>query len=321
MARRGRGGRGRRDRGAEDNVPFDVDREVVTRAARRRPPRRPGGASRPPRREPQRKKRSRGSELRNRILVAIPLIALAIFLILQGGLIFSLGMVVLGLLGLHELYKLLEPTRPVKVAGFAAMIGLIAAAHWGGQFQILLVAVALVPVMFILVMVRGHLEGSTMAMAATMFGVWWLGFGFAHAVMLRELPHGDGVVVAVLVGTFIGDTAAYLGGRMFGATPLAPSISPNKTLEGLLIGMVMAVAAVWFTGLYQDWITGLQALLLGVVVAIIAPLGDLFESQVKRDAATKDTSRVFGAHGGVLDRLDAALFAIVAGFYVWSAML
>ncbi|HVS28512.1 MAG TPA: phosphatidate cytidylyltransferase, partial [Solirubrobacteraceae bacterium] len=142
-----------------------------------------------------------------------------------------------------------------------------------------------------------------------------------HAVLLRDLPHGDGIMIDVLVGTFLGDTGAYIGGRMFGRRPLAPEISPSKTVEGLLIGMVTAVVATSFAGLYQDWLSAGDALLLGVGVAIMAPIGDLFESLVKRDAGIKDTGRFFGPHGGALDRLDAVLFTLPTGYYIWSAVM
>ncbi len=144
---------------------------------------------------------------------------------------------------------------------------------------------------------------------------------FAHAMLLRDLPHGDAIVVDVLVGTFIGDTGAYLGGRALGRRPLSPRLSPNKTVEGLAIGIVAGVAGVWFAGLYQDWLSGTDALILGLAVALVAPVGDLFESAVKRGAGTKDTGRLFGAHGGALDRLDAVIFSIVAGYWVWRALL
>jgi phosphatidate cytidylyltransferase len=137
--------------------------------------------------------------------------------------------------------------------------------------------------------------------------------------MLRGLPHGEGIVIDVLVGTFLGDTGAYLGGRLFGSRPLAPTISPNKTVEGLLSGMACAVAAVWCAGRYQDWLPGTHALVLGVGVALAAPVGDLFESFIKREAGAKDAGRLFGAHGGALDRLDAVLFTAVVGYYIWLA--
>jgi phosphatidate cytidylyltransferase len=83
--------------------------------------------------------------------------------------------------------------------------------------------------------------------------------------------------------------------------------------------MACSVLAVWFAGRYQDWLPGAHALVLGLTVGVFAPIGDLFESFVKRQAGTKDTGRLLGAHGGVLDRLDAVLFTAVAGYYVWLA--
>jgi phosphatidate cytidylyltransferase len=157
-------------------------------------------------------------------------------------------------------------------------------------------------------------------MAFTVFGVAWIGVALAHGVLLRDLPHGGGIIVDILVGTFIGDTGAYLGGRSFGTRRLAPRISPNKTVEGLICGIAAAVLATWAAGLYQDWLSHGQALLLGLAVGLTAPLGDLFESQVKRDAGRKDAGTLFGAHGGALDRLDAAFFTLVCGYYVWLLM-
>jgi phosphatidate cytidylyltransferase len=143
----------------------------------------------------------------------------------------------------------------------------------------------------------------------------------AHAILLRELPHGDGIVIDVLVGTFVGDSGAYVGGRWFGTRALAPRISPNKTVEGLVIGFLTAILATWCAGLYQDWLSHGQAVILGAAVGAAAPLGDLLESAVKRDAGAKDAGSLFGPHGGALDRLDAAFFTLVTGYYVWLAML
>src|SRR3954471_21869827 len=104
-------------------------------------------------------------------------------------------------------------------------------------------------------------------MATTLLPVWWIGLVMALAILLRRLPHGDAIIVDVLVGTFIGDSGAYFGGRALGRRKLAPSISPNKTVEGLVIGMLVAVVAVVAAGLYQDWLDLGQSALLGLAVA------------------------------------------------------
>jgi phosphatidate cytidylyltransferase len=264
-----------------------------------------------------------GSDLPARVIVALPAIAFAIFIVAYGGWVFTAGAVALGLLCLHELFRLYEGQRPVKLAGFAALIGLGVAANAGDERQVLLAIVAFVPAMFLVGLAMPLRQGHTLtaSMAITTFATFWIGMAIAHAVLLRGTPHGDGIVIDVLVGTFVGDTGAYLGGRSFGTRRLAPRISPNKTVEGLAIGFLVAVLATWCAGLYQDWLSGGQALLLGVAVGLAAPLGDLFESQVKRDAGAKDAGRAFGAHGGALDRLDAAFFTLVAGYYVWLALL
>jgi phosphatidate cytidylyltransferase len=277
--------------------------------------------ARPGRRRSRR--RRGGSDLPARVLVALPAIAFAIFIVVYGDWVFMAGALVLGFLCLHELFRMYEPLRPVKLAGFAGLAGLAVAAQAGDERQVLLAAVAFVPLVFLLALAMPQRDGVTVTsgMAFTIFGTFWIGMAIAHAILLRGTPHGDGIVVDILVGTFVGDTGAYLGGRSFGTRRLAPRISPNKTVEGLAIGFLVAVLATWAAGLYQDWLSHGDALLLGVAIGLAAPLGDLFESQIKRDAGTKDTGRAFGAHGGALDRLDAAFFTLVAGYYVWLALL
>ena len=259
-------------------------------------------------------------DLGPRIVWAIPGIAFALFIVISGGWIFAAGAGLLGLVCLHELYRMYDRVRPVRLAGFLALIGIVVAAQAGDERQVLLVLVAAFPLAFLLGLATPN-PRLTAAMSLTLLGVFWVGLAIAHAIMLRELPHGGGIIIDVLVGTFIGDSGAYMGGRTFGRRRLAPHISPNKTVKGLLIGIVVAVLATWVAGLYQDWLSHGQALLLGLAVALAAPLGDLFESKVKRDAGTKDTGGLFGAHGGALDRLDAVFFTLVAGYYVWLAML
>ncbi len=250
------------------------------------------------------------------MLAAIPAVAVALFLVIEGGLVFALGILVLGGVCMHELYGMYERAHPVRLAGFVTLAGLVLAALYGDQFQVLLVAVSAVPLVFGLTLLSPR--PSVGGVAVTLLGVYWIGFAFAHAVLLRGLPQGKGIVIDVLVGTFLGDTGAYLGGRMFGSRPLAPKISPNKTVEGLAIGMLCAVLGVWIAHLYQEqWLSGTHALVLGLGVALAAPVGDLFESFVKREAKIKDSGGLFGAHGGALDRLDAVMFTVVVGYYVW----
>jgi phosphatidate cytidylyltransferase len=259
------------------------------------------------------------SDLTQRILVAIPAVIYAIVIVWKGGLIFTLGLIPLGIVCLHELYEMFARAHPAKFAGMLGLTGMAIAAHYGGGYDLMLVMAATIPLTFGVTILQGR--GGAPGVSVTMLGIVWIAFGISHAILLRDLPHGDGILIDVLVGTFLGDTGAYLGGRAIGATPLAPRISPNKTLEGLAVGVIVAVAAVWFAGLYQDWLSGTDALILGIAVAVAAPIGDLFESYLKRDAGTKDTGTLFGAHGGALDRLDAVLFTVVVGYYVWVGLL
>ena len=271
-------------------------------------------------RREEREPRRRSSDTSSRVLYAIPAIAFALFIVISGGLVFALGLVLLGIVALHEVYSMMRRVRPVDVVGFLALAGMVMAALYGGARQVLLALVCAFPVAFVGALMRPRRENVSWAIAVTLFAPLWIGLAMAHAVFLRELPEGLGLLIDVLVGTFIGDTFAYFGGRLYGRRPLAPEISPNKTVEGLIAGVIGGIAAVWFAGLYQDWLTHGEALILGVAVALSAPLGDLFESLIKRDLDVKDTGGLFGPHGGVLDRLDGVFFSVPVAFYVALAL-
>src|SRR3954447_6240867 len=275
------------------------------------------GARRP--RTPPQRRRGGGSDLGNRVVVAIPALAVALTMVALGGTVFLVGIGLLGLICLHELFSMFERARPARLAGFAGFVGLLLAAQLGDRETILLAFVACLPVVFVVAVNQPGGAGAP-GISVTVLGLAWIGLGLAHAVLLRDLPHGGALVFAVLLGTFVGDTGAYLGGRALGRRKLAPRISPNKTVEGLAIGVLCGTAAVWWTGLSQEWFGGTKGAVLGVSVALAAPLGDLFESYLKRDAGTKDTGTLFGAHGGALDRLDAIMFTAVTGYYVWLAL-
>jgi phosphatidate cytidylyltransferase len=279
-------------------------------------------APEPPPEPPRQRRRGPSGETIRRIVVAIPWIVFAIVITALGGAVFTAAMIGLGVIGLREYFLMGRSLHPIQPAGYLAVPAMILAAHYGDSFQVLMVAVASFPLLFAFGVNREHREGVTASMGMTLLGVVWIGLPLVHAVLLRDLPsHGGALLIDVLVGTFATDTAAYGAGRLFGSHRITPRLSPNKTLEGLIGGFIIGTMAFWFAGLYQDWLSGAHALIMGACVAALAPVGDLFESMVKRDLGIKDTGSIFGAHGGLLDRLDAVLFTIVVGFYLSVAFV
>jgi len=271
----------------------------------------------PPERPPRKRRRRGSGETAKRILVVIPWIALTIAITVAGGLVFTLAMIGVGALCLREYLAMTDEARPIERAAYIAVAALILAAHFGTAFNVLLVLAAAFPALFLFGADRRHRDGITVSMGVTLLGIVWIGIPLVHAVLLRDLSnHGAALLVDVLVGTFATDTGAYAVGRMFGSHKIAPSLSPNKTLEGLLGGFLIGTMAFWFAGLYQDWLSGVDALIIGAAVAAVAPVGDLFESMLKRDLGRKDTGTLFGPHGGILDRLDAVFFTVVVGYYL-----
>jgi phosphatidate cytidylyltransferase len=314
---RGRGEREPEEPLRPEPAPFEdepLEPEIIVR--------RTGDDEAPRRGRGQRRLIPEMSETTARVVVAIPWIVFAIAIVGAGGLVFTLAMVALAILGLREFFLMARPEQPIMLPGYAVAAGMVIAAHYGSAFQILLVFAALFPLAFAFAAVRRSHEAITISIAFTVLGVAWMGIGFSHAVLLRDLPtHGGALLIDVLVATFLGDTAAYAAGRLFGSRKITPRISPNKTLEGLIGGFIGATLGLWFAGLYQDWLPGVDALLMGMAIGVIAPVGDLFASLIKRDLGVKDTGRLFGPHGGLIDRLDAVLFTVVAGYYLSVAFI
>jgi phosphatidate cytidylyltransferase len=153
-----------------------------------------------------------------------------------------------------------------------------------------------------------------------MLGPSWIGLGLGFLLLLREMPeHGRLLAFAVLIAVWADDTAAYLVGRALGRHKLAPALSPAKTWEGFVAGTAAAIVAAFIIFYKQNFLTIDESIVLGVVVAVAAALGDLFESALKRDMQVKDSGRLLAAHGGVLDRIDSLLFAAVASYYLLRA--
>jgi len=240
-------------------------------------------------------------------------------------------MAVVGL-GLREFYLLLEAKglSPHWKSGMLAVLLLpigvylrfrthrVEEWHVGGFFTILVGAVLLAELR------RGAGKQAVANSAATLLGFLYIGWLGTHLGALRELPYPahrpyhEGMSYALLPFMLVWscDTAAYAVGRAFGRTKLMPSVSPGKSLEGAIAGLLASIggallARLWFA----HYLTALDAVVLGALVGVFGQLGDLVESLLKRDAELKDTSSLIPGHGGVLDRFDSLLFAAPIVYY------
>lgn len=252
-------------------------------------------------------------DLRARVLVALPAAAAAIAAVALGGAAFAAFLALVGAVAADEAQRLLARFGPVRAVAVVAAASLPLATLVGDSSAAVLVLLAALPAAAFLG--RGSRAGAASSISATMLVIAWIGLPLSLGVLLRESPDGELLVLSVLLGTFLGDTGAHIVGASLGRRPLAPRISPRKTVEGLVAGIAVGTLSVWVFALLTDGFGGWEALGIGLAVTAAAPAGDLFESLLKRDAGVKDTGRLLGPHGGVLDRIDAALFAVVAGYY------
>lgn len=258
--------------------------------------------------------------LRARLLVAALGIPLAIAVVVMGGPIYAGVVALLTIFGLHEFYTLTRPYRPNLLAGYlAALAGLAGAYFWG--LGGLLGGITTLLVFLFLWGLGGRLGDHLVGrMAVTALGVVWLVLGFGHLILLRNLDNGTALTVLAIGCTWVNDTFAYFVGRVFGRHRMAPRISPKKTIEGAVGGLVGSVLFALVVKLYSPvWLPTREVAILGLIVGLVGQWGDLFESTVKRDLRVKDSGRLFPGHGGVLDRFDSALFAGIATY--WGALL
>ncbi len=211
--------------------------------------------------------------------------------------------------------------RPATLLGLVATVGVMLSVYAKGvaALPLLLVLVVVASMIWYLV---GTEKGSPVeGIATTVFGFVWVGMlGSFAALMLApsQYPHRHGVafMLGAIVATVAEDVGALVLGGWLGRRPLAPRVSPRKTWEGLVGGGILAIAAsAAITGQVYPW-TPAKAAVLGLVVAVIAPVGDLCESLIKRDLGFKDMGSLLPGHGGVLDRVDALLFVLPATYYL-----
>jgi phosphatidate cytidylyltransferase len=256
----------------------------------------------------------------SRILVSAVGVPLVLWLVYLGDWALFAAAAVATLVGLHELYWMTRTLRPVVLAGYLGAVAALLGAQLGGTEWAIGGFFGTFGLAFVLKGVSATRQSAAVSISVTALGSGWVGLGLAYALLLRDLPeHGVLAAFTVLLAVWAGDGAAYLVGFLFGRHKLAPTVSPGKTWEGLIAGTV-ATIAVTFIALYDVGFLSIpQSLVLGAAIAIAGPLGDLFESALKRDMDVKDSGRLLAGHGGMLDRLDALLFAWVASYYVIAA--
>ncbi len=305
------------------------------RGARRRPPTRPEVArrSRPGRRpagQPRRQRTMEEATGRNLPVavatgvgfVAVTLICFAISSLAA----LALAAVVVGVAG-AEAYGALRQAghRPATLLGLVAVVGLMLAAYAKGFEAEPLVATLLVGFLFLWYLAKVERTDPLAGASSTLFVFAWVGIlGSYGGLLLAPGYFPDRHGIAFLLGAVIAAVAYDVGALAFGAwlgrRPLLPEVSPNKTWEGFLGGAgTTIVMSVIFVRAINPWDFG-TALALGIVVAVVAPLGDLAESLVKRHLGLKDMGHFLPGHGGVLDRIDGLLFVLPATYYLVRAL-
>jgi|SRR5215831_7432197 len=253
----------------------------------------------------------------SRVLVAAIGLPAVLGVVWLGGWWLCALAVAAGLVALHEFYVMARPLRPLVLAGYTGLVLTLLGAQLGGVVWMLGGFLTTLAFALLLKGISETRQSLTVAVATTVLGVAWIAFGLAFILLLRGLEeHGRLAVFTVLLAVFAADTMAYFVGQLIGRHKLAPVLSPGKTWEGLVGSTVVALLVPFFALYQQHFLTIGESLVLGAVIAVTAPVGDLFESAVKRDLGVKDSGRLLAGHGGVLDRLDAPLFAAVASYFV-----
>lgn len=149
-----------------------------------------------------------------------------------------------------------------------------------------------------------------------LFGLIYIIFPLGHLLLLRQLPYGAFLIFFVLLVSWAGDAAAYYAGKCLGSRPIAPVLSPKKTVEGFIGGLIVAPLVAWFSQLwFLPILSPLDCLVLGLLLTTLGLVGDLAESAFKRQAGVKDSGGLIPGHGGMLDRVDSLLLTIPTFYY------
>jgi len=255
--------------------------------------------------------------------VGLALAALFLFLVDRGPGYAMIMVVPLLVLAASEFFVSVRKVgyRPALPLGLATVAGLPLAAYWRGIEAVPLVLTVAMIFALLWYLFGIEFDRPTANVSVTLLGIMWVGLLGSYIPLVLKLPNGSGILLGAIIGTVSYDVAGLFIGRATGQSRLAPNISPNKTYEGLIGGMIIAILVVTFglglaPGLAPWDLNQVDALMLGIVVAVVAPLGDLAQSLIKRDLGIKDMGSALPGHGGVFDRFDALLLVVPAVYYV-----
>jgi phosphatidate cytidylyltransferase len=258
-----------------------------------------------------------GSNLTRRVVSAIGIVLVVLPLVWMGGPWLAAGVALLALGGTWEFCRLLRQAghRPMEPLGLLLTLALVAIAYWRPGPNVLggVLAGALMIALAWQVLQQDS-TGGLVGWGLTLAGALYVGWLAAHFVLLRNLSQGLLWLLLALAITWASDIAAYFAGRAWGRHKLAPKISPHKTWEGgiagLLAGTLIALLAVPFLH-----VPAAHALTLGFLATVAGTFGDLGESFIKRQVGVKDSGTLIPGHGGLLDRIDSLLFVVVVVYY------
>lgn len=261
-------------------------------------------------------------ELAKRITVALWGIPLLLFLTYMGGYFFCAFVLVVSGMAVWEFYSMYENKGIFanKILGTCLSLLFLMLTFFYPQYW--LPGFFAAATLLLLANLQNQKGSPGTNTAFTMTGFVYISLLLSTLLQLREnfadwqpafvanVSHAGGWLIIILFASiWICDTAAYFGGRAFGKHKLAPSASPNKTVEGGIFGLIFGIVSFWgFANLWLPDLPVKYALTAGLIVGVFGQLGDLVESRFKRDAGVKDTSTLLPGHGGILDRFDSLIF-------------
>lgn len=266
--------------------------------------------------------------LRQRVLVTVLLLPLGIAAILAGGLWFLLLIaIVLGLAAWEfaALFRAmdLQPSGPLVLTGVLALLFARYVAGFAHDAWLLPLLIMLSVAYHLWQFERGR-DLAASDFALTLTGIFYLGILGSYFLLVRQFEHGAWWLLLTLPAVWIADSAAYFLGTRFGRRKLVPRLSPHKSWEGYISGIIFsALGTPLLLWLYQRWgmpaapaFTSTNAILLGLAMGIFPTLGDLAESMMKRQVGVKDSGSILPGHGGMLDRIDSWLWALPIGYFL-----